>query len=61
MARMPYLRGQAHFSHVFRVVLFSPRALQARQDLEQVKNIAGKAAQKLTGMASKFMSDLGRY
>jgi hypothetical protein len=35
--------------------------VQAKQDLEQVKQIAGGAVSKLSDMAGRFMNDLGRY
>lgn len=35
-------------------------SLQARQDIQQAKEVATVAARKLTDMASKFMNDLGR-
>ena len=34
--------------------------LQAKQDLNSMKQLAGSVGQTLTGMASKFMSDIGR-
>jgi len=34
------------------------RRAQARQDLAQVKSIAGAASRKLTSMAQTFMTDL---
>jgi hypothetical protein len=34
--------------------------LQVKQDIATVQNIAGNVTKKLTGIASKFMSDLGR-
>jgi hypothetical protein len=35
--------------------------LQAKQDLEQVKEMASGAVNKLSNMAGKFLNDLGRY
>jgi hypothetical protein len=35
--------------------------LQAKQDMEQVKQIAGSAVNKLANMAGRFMNDLSRY
>jgi hypothetical protein len=34
--------------------------MQVKQDIATVQNIAGNVTKKLTGIASKFMSDLGR-
>ena len=39
----------------------APSALQAKQDLDQVKEIAGQAVKGLSSMASKLMSELGKY
>ncbi|GFH30647.1 uncharacterized protein HaLaN_29535, partial [Haematococcus lacustris] len=36
-------------------------SMQAQQDLSQMSNLAGSVSKKLAGMATKFMSDLGRY
>lgn len=36
-------------------------SIQAKQDMQVMKQVAGTAAKKITNMASKFMSDLGRY
>jgi len=36
-------------------------SFQAKQDIQQMKQLAGSVASKLTGVASKFMNDLGRY
>mmetsp|Transcript_27496 Transcript_27496/g.60156 ORF Transcript_27496/g.60156 Transcript_27496/m.60156 type:complete len:434 (-) Transcript_27496:2260-3561(-) len=35
-------------------------SFQAKQDLQQMKQLAGSVTSKLSGMASKLMSDLGR-
>jgi ADP-ribosylation factor GTPase-activating protein 2/3 len=35
-------------------------SFQAKQDLDSMKQLAGSVGQTLTGMASKFMSDIGR-
>jgi hypothetical protein len=35
--------------------------MQAKQDMEQVKQIAGSAVNKLANMAGRFMNDLSRY
>jgi hypothetical protein len=35
--------------------------LQAKQDLEQVKEMAGAAVNKLSNMAGRLLTDLGRY
>jgi ADP-ribosylation factor GTPase-activating protein 2/3 len=34
--------------------------LQAKQDLQAVKQVASATAKKLSGMASKFIGDLNR-
>ena len=34
---------------------------QAKQDLDQVKELAGTAVRNISSMASKFMQDLGKY
>ena len=38
----------------------TPPPSQAKQDLNSMKQLAGSVGQTLTGMASKFMSDIGR-
>ena len=35
--------------------------LQAKQDMEQVKQMASGAVNKLSSMAGRFMNDLSRY
>jgi hypothetical protein len=35
--------------------------LQAKQDMEQVKQMASGAVSKLSNMAGRFMNDLSRY
>lgn len=35
--------------------------VQAKQDLDQVKEMAGQAAKQLSNLAGKFLSDLSRY
>jgi ADP-ribosylation factor GTPase-activating protein 2/3 len=35
-------------------------SIQARQDLNSMKEMAGNVSQTLSGFASKFMSDIGR-
>jgi len=35
--------------------------LQAKQDMEQVKQMASGAINKLSNMAGRFMNDLSRY
>lgn len=35
--------------------------LQAKQDMEQVKQMASGAVSKLSSMAGRFMNDLSRY
>ena len=39
--------------------LHSACCLQAKQDLQQVKNVAANVGKKLTSLASSFMKDLG--
>lgn len=34
---------------------------QAKQDLDQVKEMAGQAVKGLSSMANKLMSELGKY
>lgn len=41
--------------------LMNRLSFQAKQDLQQVKQIAGSAARKFGTIATKLMSDLGRY
>jgi hypothetical protein len=41
--------------------LITAGASQASQDLEQVKNIAGAVGKTLGSLASRIVSDLGRY
>ena len=35
--------------------------VQAKQDMEQVKQMASGAVSKLSSMAGRFMNDLSRY
>jgi hypothetical protein len=35
--------------------------LQARQDMAQMKEVAGSMAKRFSGMAAKFMDDFDRY
>jgi hypothetical protein len=36
-------------------------SFHARQDMEQVRQMAGSAINKLSNMAGRFMNDLSRY
>jgi len=40
---------------------FTISAPQARQDMSQMREMAGSMAKRLSGMASKFMDDFERY
>lgn len=55
-------RGQNLTTLCCCVVLCCPCVLlQAKQDMEQVKQIASGAVSKLSNMAGRFMNDLSRY
>lgn len=43
------------------MLLLLLRCLQAKQDMEQVKQMASGAIKNLSSMAGRFMNDLGRY